>query len=249
MAEEKKNETKLRVEEGEPADVNRHVVRLSSSVMEKLKLQSGDVVKIKGKSETAALVLRAKPEDEERELIRMDGIIRSNAGVKLGDKVSIEHIEVEPATNLTLAPIDAGLKFSGDPSSWFRERLIDKPLMKGDKIAMGLLGTTIHFLVTTISPKGVGIVGHETKVKVSETPVKAPDKSKLPSVTYEDIGGLDEPIAKIREMVELPLKHPEVFERLGVGAPKGVLLHGPPGCGKTLLAKAVASESDANFIS
>ena len=136
------SEIKLRVEEGEPGDVNRHVIRLNSKIMNNLKLQAGDVVKIKGKSETAALVLRANLEDEDREIIRMDGTIRSNAGVKLGDKVELEKAEIKPATNLTLAPINAGLKFSGDPSSWFRERLIDKPLMKGDKIAMGLLGTT-----------------------------------------------------------------------------------------------------------
>ena len=226
-------------------DVGRGVVRLDSKAFEELGLVAGDAVIIKGKGDAVAIVWRARGEDEGRGVIRMDAILRHNAGVSVGDRVEVKKIEPEEAKEVVIAPIEA-VRFSGDPTHYFHEKLIDKIVLKNTKLAIDVMGTTLHYVVTKTQPKGPVKITESTRLIVSEKQVKA-EAMRIPEVTYEDIGGLKEEIAMIREMVELPMKHPEVFERIGITPPKGVLLTGPPGCGKTLLAKAVANESEANF--
>ncbi|RLI94455.1 MAG: AAA family ATPase [Candidatus Altiarchaeales archaeon] len=242
----KGNELTLSVAEAIRMDVGRGIARISNRNMEKLGLRSGDVIEISGKDKAVAIVWRGRPEDEDIDIIRIDGTIRGNAGVSLGDKVTIRKIECVPAESIVLAPTQE-IRFTSDPTPYFHERLLDKPFIKGMKFDITIVGTTLRFIVTNVSPKKCVRVTPETRVVISEKPVK--ELEKLPRVRYEDIGGLKNEIELIREMVELPMKHPEVFERLGIGAPKGVLLTGPPGCGKTLIAKAVASETDSNFYS
>ncbi|HDN83014.1 MAG TPA: AAA family ATPase [Candidatus Altiarchaeales archaeon] len=239
------NELMLTVAEAVHMDVGRGIVRISGKNMDKLGLRAGDVIEIEGKNKAVAIVWRGRPEDEDLDIIRMDGTIRGNAGVTLGDKVTIRKIECHPAESITLAPTEE-IRFSSDPTPYFHEKLLDKPLIKGMRIDIDVVGTTLHFIVTQVSPRGCVRVTPYTKLKISEKPTKV---ERIPEVRYEDIGGLSNEIELIREMVELPMKHPEVFERLGIGPPKGVLLTGPPGCGKTLIAKAVASETESNFYS
>ncbi|HLD80903.1 MAG TPA: CDC48 family AAA ATPase, partial [archaeon] len=243
----KREPLQLRVAEGYSRDVSKLIARISSKNMERLGVQSGDIIELKGKSLTGAVVWRAHEEDDAKDIVRIDGFLRFNSGASLGDFVAVRKAETQNAQSVVLAPVE-NIRFTSNVDNYFKQKLIDKPLVKGDRLAFSVLGTNVHFVVTQIAPKGIAKVVQETQFKVSETPAKVTDKQRMPQVTYEDIGGMKEPIAKIREMVELPLKHPEVFERLGVGAPKGVLLYGPPGCGKTLLAKAVASECEANFV-
>ncbi len=235
----------LQVAESYKIDVGRGIVRVGSDVMAELGLRSGDVVKIIGKEEIPAIVMRLRGNDEGLGIIRMDGVTRMNAGVKLGDDVKIEKVEdVKEARTIELSPTEQ-IMLSGDVEEFFKERLIDKPVVDGMKIMIDVLGRRLYYIVTSLKPKGIAIVTENTNVTVSDSVVES--KKKTPNVRYEDIGGLKNAIYKIREMVELPLKHPELFERLGIEPPKGVLLHGPPGCGKTLLAKAVANETDSNF--
>jgi transitional endoplasmic reticulum ATPase len=239
---------KLQVAEGLKSDVGRKIVRLSTDVMEKLEVEAGDTVKIRGGNETVAKVLRGDHSDMGLDIIRMDGIIRKNAKVTLGDECQVEKIETKSAKVVTLAPAQAQVRFNGDPSSHFKEVLIHMPLMKGDIIVLDFgFGQTVPFVVTKMNPKKPVTVTKQTEIIVSDKPSKI--EADLPDVTYEDIGGLDEEIRKVREMVELPMKHPKIFEKLGISPPKGVLLYGPPGTGKTLLAKAVANETNAHFLS
>ncbi len=236
---------KLQVAESYKMDVGKGIVRLDSKTMEELGIHSGDVVKVKGKDEVPAIAMRLRGNDEGLGIVRMDGVTRMNAGVHLGDEVEIEKVEkVEYARSIELSPTEE-IMLSGDVEEFFKERLLDKPITEGMKIMVDVLGRTLYYIVTSVKPKGIVLVSENTVVNVSERVVEG--KKKVPKVRYEDIGGLKNAIAKIREMVELPLKHPELFERLGIEPPKGVLLYGPPGCGKTLLAKAVANETDSNF--
>ena len=235
----------LTVAEALQMDVGRGIARIDSKVMEKLGVEAGDAILIKGKRETPAIVWRARPEDEGLGLIRVDGIIRQNAGVSLGDVVEVVKAEVKPARGVTVARVEE-VRLSGDADAVVKERLRDRVFVGGDKVARAILGTTLHFVVTRTDPAGVVRITPQTQLIVSERVVKEVETRRT-GVTYEDIGGLKEEIAKIREMVELPLKYPEVFTKLGISPPKGVLLYGPPGCGKTLLAKAVANETNANF--
>jgi transitional endoplasmic reticulum ATPase len=237
-------ELELIVAEAYREDIGRGIVRLSKSIMKELGLESGQAILIKGEKETCATVLRARPEDEGLNLIRMDATTRKNAGVSLGDTVKVKKVEEKEAKNVVIAPTEE-VRFSGDPSEYFKQLLLDRVVMQGDKFSINIWGTKLYFVVTRTNPKGVVRITPRTNLIVSEKPAK--DVSKVPKVSYEDIGGLKEEIEKIREMVELPLKYPELFEKLGVSPPKGVLLYGPPGTGKTLLAKAVANEADANF--
>ena len=245
----KKNEQfiELEVAEAYKNDVGRGIARIDSKTMEKLNVEAGDVILIEGTSKAAAVVWRARPEDEGLKVIRIDGITRSNAGVGLGDKVQVKKADAKIAQSISIAPTEE-IRFASDPEMFFKERMYGKAYVKGNKLVVNVLGNPFYFIVTSTQPKGVVIVGNETRINVSEKPVSE-QAHKIPTVTYEDIGGLKEEIMKIREMVELPLKHPEIFETLGITPPKGVLLYGPPGTGKTLLAKAVANEAEANFYS
>ncbi|MBR9706945.1 MAG: AAA family ATPase, partial [Candidatus Diapherotrites archaeon] len=241
---------KVKVNESYPQDVNKSIARLDFEAMDKLGVQQGDILLVKGKQETAVQVWRARFNDAVANgAIKIDGTIRHNAGTSLDETVEVTKAEYKEAKQVVLAPVEA-VRFEPNAGNMIKQsRLLDKPLMQGDRVSFDIMGNVFNFVVTSLKPKGVCVISLGSQVSISSVPAKLAGATKLPVVSYEDIGGLDEPIAKIREMVELPLKHPEVFDRLGVGAPKGVLLHGPPGCGKTLLAKAVASECEANFIS
>ena len=240
-------EVKLIVSEAYQRDVGRKIVRVPYIVMEKLNISSGDVVEVKGKKTTCAIAWPLSPGDVGENIIRMDGGLRKNAGVALNEYVSIRKADVKNASLISLAPTDVKLSYIDDEFiSYVRDKLLDKPVVAGEIVPIQIFGgETLHLTVIQTRPGGIVIVREDTKLEVEEKPTEA---RIVPRVTYEDIGGLKEAIQRIREMVELPLRHPEIFERLGIEPPKGVLLYGPPGCGKTLLAKAVANEADANFL-
>ncbi len=234
----------LRVGEAFRQDVGRWKIRLDRKSMEELGIKTGDYVKIVGKKQAVAQVLPAMPEDEGKSIVRLDGILRQNAGVGIGDNVRVEKTTIKEASKITLAPKQP-IRFSPGFEDYIKPALVGKPVMRGNLLPIGLFGRPLPLVVTQVSPQGPALITEKTEVILREEPVK--ELSHIPSVTYDDIGGLKEEIAKIREMVELPLRHPELFDRLGIEPPKGVLLYGPPGTGKTLLAKAVANEADANF--
>jgi len=244
---EKRKYVTLKVAEAHPRDVGRAIARVDRKAMDDLGLSSGDVIEIIGKSRAVAIVWPAYPEDYGRGVIRIDGYTRRNAGVGIDDFVKIRKVEARPAKKIVFAPTEA-LRIVGI-ESYLSRMLEGMALARGNSIPINIMGTRVDFVVTSVQPSADAvIVTPETEIVVSKTP--APEVvRKIPRVTYEDIGGLDEAIQKIREMVELPLRHPELFHRLGIEPPKGILLYGPPGCGKTLLAKAVANESNAHFIS
>lgn len=235
----------LNVAETYHEDIGRGIVRIDSHSMSSLSVSEGDYVLIKGKNETLARVMQVKREDEGLEIVRMDSSIRANSGASLGERVEVSKISVEVAKSIEIAPTE-DVKFSGDPTHIFLEKLIGKALMKGNVVNFNIMGTTLHYVVTKTNPKKYVRVTGATELKLSDK-VTNPNR-KIPSISYDDIGGLREEIDSIREMVEMPLKHPEVFERIGISPPKGVLLHGPPGTGKTLLAKSLANEVDAHFM-
>ncbi|WP_456474677.1 CDC48 family AAA ATPase [Candidatus Pyrohabitans sp.] len=238
-------EVELKVAEALQNDVGRGIVRLDTRTREILGISTGDIVEILGKRKTGAIVWRAYAEDEGLGIIRMDGIIRQNAQISLGENVRVRKAKVKDARRVVLSPNQA-IRFSTGFGDFVKRRLLGRPLTQGDKIVVGVLGTTLPFTVTQTIPSGTVRVADRTEVIVREEPVK--ERAGIPSVAYEDIGGLKDEVQKIREMIELPMKHPELFERLGIEPPKGVLLHGPPGTGKTLIAKAVANETNAYFI-
>ena len=234
----------LKVAEALRTDVGRNIVRIDSQAREKLDVTSGDIVEIKGKKSTAAMVWQARPQDEGLGIIRMDGYIRQNAGVAIGDKVTVRKATVKPAKKVILAPMQP-IKYSPGFDEYVKKKLIGRALVRGDTVFIGVFGTSFPLVAGVVQPNGIVMINEKTDVILKSEPIQT---LAIPQVTYEDIGGLHEAIQKIREMVELPLRHPELFERLGIEPPKGVLLHGPPGTGKTLLVKAVANESDAHFI-
>ncbi len=239
-------EVQLRVAEARQRDVGRGKVRIDQRIMRKLGVNPGDIVEIEGKRKTAAIVWPAYPEDQDESIIRMDGLIRKNAGVSIGEKVIVRKANARPATLVKLAPSSFSITVDSAFVNFVKKRLYDYPLTQGDTVLIPVLGQAIPFTVVLTKPSGIVLVTEDTNIVILEKPA---EEIRVPRVTYEDIGGLHEAIQKIREMVELPLKHPELFKRLGIDPPKGVLLYGPPGCGKTLLAKAVANETDAHFIS
>ncbi|USS40671.1 CDC48 family AAA ATPase [Thermococcus aggregans] len=242
-----RREIKLKVASAYQRDVGRGIVRIDRNAMRKIGVQPGDIVEIIGTKNTAAIVWPAYPEDEGLDIIRMDGTIRKNAGVGLGDEVTVRKADVKEAQRVVLAPTEP-IRFGQDFVDWLHSRLVGRPVVRGDYIRIGVLGQELTFVVTATTPSGVVQITEFTEFTISEKPVKEVAKTPALGVTYEDIGGLKDVIQKIREMIELPLKHPEIFEKLGIEPPKGVLLYGPPGTGKTLLAKAVANEANAHFI-
>ncbi|MBI2572746.1 CDC48 family AAA ATPase [Candidatus Woesearchaeota archaeon] len=227
-------------------DAGKSIARISSDVMHKLKLNQNDVIEITGKSKTVATVWPARKEDETQESIRIDSLTRFNAETSLGSTVTISKIDSQPAQSITISPLE-NVQFSSDPTPYILQRLVGKVFLKKQRVAVDIMGTQLQYVVSKLSPAGCVRITQNTQLTISDT--LAEEQNNLPTISYEDIGGLKREIDLIREMVELPMKHPEVFERLGVSAPKGVLLTGPPGTGKTLLAKAVASETESTFYS
>jgi transitional endoplasmic reticulum ATPase len=268
-------EISLKVAEAIQDDVNKGIVRIDSGQMHQIGVKSGDIVEIEGERGTVGIVDRAYPGDLGLNIIRMDGIIRRNAKTGIGEIVKVRKAEVKPAKKVIVAPARRGIMIRAPPEL-FQQGLLGRAVLKGDIVSLGgsrrrrnamsdspfandifsildesMMGFglgDIKFIVADTAPKGAVLISNTTEVVFNPEAVelKEEDKKTL-EVTYEDIGGLGEEMKKVREMVELPLKHPEIFERLGIDAPKGVLLHGPPGTGKTLLAKAVANETNSNF--
>jgi transitional endoplasmic reticulum ATPase len=233
----------LKVLEAYTRDVGRGVARIDYDAMDSLDASTGDVIEIKGKRRTVAKCLPLYPSDEGRGIVRIDGLIRNNAGVAIGDVVTVKKVKAPPAEKVVVAPLEAVPPID---ERYLADALESVPVTKGDNIMIPYFGGRLTFQVVGVSPAAeAALITQRTVFVISE---KGEALRGVPQVTYEDIGGLKDEIQKVREMIELPLRHPEIFEKLGVEAPKGVLLYGPPGTGKTLLAKAVATESNAHFI-
>ncbi len=244
------NSIELTVADALVTDSGRSIARIDSKSRRFLNLDAGDIVEIKGKiKSSAAVISHAHPSDEGLGFIRIDGYLRQNLGVGIGDKIFITKADVKDADKITLAPPPSQRPpLSPDFAEYAKRRLEGKPLTKGDSIPIPMFGLVFNFLVVQVVPHGIVRVGTGTHLVVKDEPVSE-SLVKIGDVHYEDVGGLDDAKQKIREMVEMPIRYPELFEKLGIEPPRGVLLYGPPGTGKTLLAKAVANESDANFIS
>ena len=237
----------MKVGDAKQRDVGRGIARIDQRTMQKLNVSAGDVIEIIGKRSTAAIAWPAYSEDQDRNIIRIDGLTRKNAGVAINEYVIVRPAKVRDATLIVLAPVDMRLNVDEDFTNFVKNRLMERTFVEGDSTLVMMLGHAIPFTVTKARPRGIVRMAYNTTLQILSEPV--PEAKGVPRTTYEDIGGLHEEIQRIREMVELPLRHPELFQRLGIDPPKGVLLHGPPGCGKTLLARAVANESEANFFS
>ena len=239
----------LKVAEAEQRDVGRKIARLDPAIAESLNIVSGDALEVSSIGrKTTVLNWPAKESDRGRGLIRMDGFIRSRLDVGINDLVEIKVVESKTAKDITFAPTEP-LRIVG-AEEYLAEYLNGTLMTKGDTVPINVMGRRIDLVVISTHPSGPVIISDTTEILVSEESSKAVQISQegtASSITYEDIGGLGDAVARVREMIELPLRHPELFKRLGVEAPKGVLLHGPPGTGKTLLAKAVANETNSNF--
>jgi transitional endoplasmic reticulum ATPase len=269
-------ELKLTVAEARrQADVGRSIARVDERIMKKLDVKQGDILEIEGTKTTGVIAVRGYAEDQGLDIVRIDGLARRNAGTSIGEKVTVRKANVKEAKSVTVAPADPHLRLMIHGDS-LKRNLMGRPVTKGDIVSpttfeepmhlgadsfiaqffgnvFGEMGAPlglgeIRFVVTNTSPSGIVLITELTDLEVLPEAVEVKEM-KVPAVTYEDIGGLKEEIQRVREMIELPLRHPELFDRLGIEPPKGVLLHGPPGTGKTLIAKAVANESDAYFIS
>ncbi|NMI82470.1 CDC48 family AAA ATPase [Marine Group I thaumarchaeote] len=238
------NALTLKVLEAYTRDVGRGVARIDYDSMDTLNASTGDVIEIKGKRRTVAKCLPLYPSDEGKGIIRIDGLGRNNSGIAIGDSISVRKIKAVAAEKIVVAPLEA---IPPIDERYLADALESVPLIKGDNVMVPYFGGRLTFQVIGVTPAADAVlVTQKTVFHIAE---KGETLRGVPQVTYEDIGGLTNEIKKVREMIELPLRHPEIFEKLGIEAPKGVLLYGPPGTGKTLLAKAVANESNAHFIS
>tara|TARA_Y100000310_G_scaffold246620_2_gene251962 strand:+ start:743 stop:3193 length:2451 start_codon:yes stop_codon:yes gene_type:complete len=267
-------ELKLKVAEAIQDDVHKGIVRIDTKFLAEINVKPGDIVEIEGERKTVAIADRAYPGDIGLKIIRMDGIIRKNGKTGIGEVITIRKVAVKEAKKVVIAPARKGIVIRAS-NEIFKQGLLGRAVTRGDIVSLGgtrrrkstmsespffedvfsildesMMGIgfgDIKFVVVDTNPKQPVIISESTEVTFNPEAVELKEEL-VPDITYEDIGGLREEITKVREMVELPLKHPEIFERLGIEAPKGVLLHGPPGTGKTLLAKAVASETNSHFI-
>ena len=236
---------KLKVTEALGKDVGRAYARMGPEDLEKLQVAIGDIVEVVGKRTTVCKAMPAYKEMRGRSRVQLDGISRENAGAGIDDFVQVKPIACRPGERVVLAPItitpaERDLEYIGS--------LLDGlPVLEGDRIRATLFGSrTADFKVESLTPRGPVLINPTTTLVIGKA--GAPE-TRRPAVSYEDIGGLKPQLHRIREMIELPLRYPELFERLGIEAPKGVLLHGPPGCGKTLIARTIAHETEANFFS
>jgi len=236
----------LRVAEAKPRDVGRGIARIDPEDLERIGAEVGDIIQIEGKRKTVAKVMPTYPEDRGRSLIQIDGLLRGNAQVSLDEKVAVQKTSFLPADKVVLSPLTLVRSISRERDTRYIGTLLDGlAVVEGDTIRANLFGTRSQdFTVVGTVPKGVVVVHPRAKIEVRE---KGEVRAKGFKVSYEDIGGLGRELQRVREMIELPLKYPQIFERLGIDPPKGVLLHGPPGCGKTLIARAVANETAAYF--
>ena len=238
------NSLSLKVLEAYTRDVGRGVARIDYDSMDTLNASTGDVIEIKGKRRTVAKCLPLYPSDEGKGIIRIDGLGRNNSGIAIGDTIAVRKIKAVAAEKVVVAPLEA---IPPIDERYLADALESVPLIKGDNVMVPYFGGRLTFQVIGVTPAADAVlVTQKTVFHIAE---KGETLRGVPQVTYEDIGGIADEIKKVREMIELPLRHPEIFEKLGIEAPKGVLLYGPPGTGKTLLAKAVANESNAHFIS
>ena len=253
------DEITLTVAKAYPNDSGRGIARLDPHTMMILQLTPGDIIELEGKRTTSAKVWRADRIDWDQDIIRIDGFIRQNSGAGIGDHVKIKKADVKIANRIVLAPPEGtSIQFGGEAEEMVKRQIMKRSIIKGDIIPVMstmahpflgrvVTGQTIPLVAIEAEPDGILSIAESTEIKLREKPVILEVTGT--GITYEDIGGLSDEIQRLREMIELPMKHPEVFERLGIGSPKGVLMYGPPGTGKTLIARAVANESGANFFS
>jgi transitional endoplasmic reticulum ATPase len=255
---------KLTVKPLKQKDAGRGLAAVDRAAMEEMDLDNGDYVVLEGGSEGRAVarVWPGYPEDEGQGVVRIDGRLRQEAGVGIDDRVNVETADIKPATSVTVA-LPQNLRVSGNITPYIRDKLSGRPVTKGQNVpfSLGLGGIgggngrqKVPLKVAATDPEGTVVITDSTEIELSERPAEeiggatgGDSETETPNVAYEDIGGLDDELEQVREMIELPMRHPELFQQLGIEPPKGVLLHGPPGTGKTLIAKAVANEIDANF--
>ncbi|MFO7261787.1 MAG: CDC48 family AAA ATPase [bacterium] len=269
---EERTTIRLQVAGAKPQDVGRGTARLPSDALRSLGLREGDVVEVIGKRSTGVIALPPYPEDNGLQIIRLDGLERSNAGVGIGDSVTIRRAEAQPARRVVLAPSQPNVRLMGTGEA-LRRTLFGRPVAAGDLVSTSIYQRSVtapdtglfpedifrtlfqlpayalhefRLRVVSTQPRGIVRVAEGTEIELLPEYTEAEEAARG-AVTYDDVGGLGDTITQVREMIELPLKHPELFQRLGIDPPKGVLLHGPPGTGKTLLARAVANEADAGF--
>ncbi len=244
----------LKIAEAPQSDVGLGRARVDTKTRVALGVDVGEIIELRGKKATAAKLFRVMQEDEGKNIVRVDGLVRRNIGVSIGDKVEVRRAKVVPAERVSIAPVISDghkISFGQGIENFVRRGLLKRPLTQGDVVILpgiALMGGALPFMVTKTLPKGIVQIVEDTIVDLKEEPVREAEVV-APTITYEDIGGLKEELLRVREMIELPLKHPELFDRLGIDPPKGVLLYGPPGTGKTLIAKAVANEAGASFYS
>jgi transitional endoplasmic reticulum ATPase len=239
--------SEVTVKEAAHDDAGRGIARVSIEVMKKLGLVSGDVIEIQGKRKAAAIVWPGFAQDTGSAILRIDGNVRGNTGTGIDEKVRIRKSEAEYAKKIVVQPTQPIRLVGGE--QYLLRMLRGRPVMEGQAVRVDVIGNSITLVIAKVAPKGMVIVTDDTEIELKEEPYTPEEgKQEMSDIHYEDIGGLGRELQLVREMIELPLRHPEIFERLGIQPPKGVLLYGPPGTGKTLIAKAVANEVDAHFI-